>query len=103
MKKVYISGPITGIKDLNMPAFEQAADRLRYRGFTPINPHGILAPSPELVWLDYMRADIIAMMDPELVGVCTLPDWEHSRGARVEVDLAKGLGIRCESLTWWCP
>lgn len=41
--RIYISGPMTGHPDLNRPAFDAAAKRLRENGHFAINPHD-LAP-----------------------------------------------------------
>lgn len=38
MKHLYISGPITGMPDLNFPAFHAAAAALRAAGYTVTNP-----------------------------------------------------------------
>jgi nucleoside 2-deoxyribosyltransferase len=90
--KVYISGPITGRHDYNRPAFLKAADALAACGFDPINPHDVGDRlSADAVWLDYMRVDIKAMMDAD--AVLLLPDWHESKGASIEADLAKQLGI----------
>jgi hypothetical protein len=38
MKKIYLSGPMTGLPDLNFPAFHAEAARLRALGYDVINP-----------------------------------------------------------------
>ena len=37
-KKVYISGPMTGLPDFNHPSFDYKAERLIEMGFMPVNP-----------------------------------------------------------------
>lgn len=90
MKKIYIAGPMTGIPDLNFPAFHAAAKKLRAEGHEVVNPAEINA-DPSAGWLDCMRADI-----RELVG-CTaiylLPGWHKSRGATLEHHIAERLGF----------
>ena len=41
MKRVYLSGPMSGIKDSNFPAFLEWAARLRADGFEVVSPHEI--------------------------------------------------------------
>ena len=88
--KIYISGPISGLPDGNFEAFREAEEAITERGHTAINPHtdcaGFIGG-----WSDYMRADIRAMMDAD--AVLMLPDWEKSRGAALEMQLAMQLNI----------
>jgi hypothetical protein len=87
---IYISGPMTGYPEFNYPAFQNSAEKLREIGYTVISPHEIEVP--EKTWEAFMRADIKALM--ECHKVVTLPGWENSRGARIEVNLAKDLGMK---------
>jgi hypothetical protein len=87
---IYISGPMTGYPEFNYPAFQNATQQLRELGYTVISPHEIEVP--EKTWESFMRSDIKALMDCHKV--VTLPGWENSRGARIEVNLAKELGMR---------
>lgn len=89
--RVYISGPVSGIADLNRPAFDAATAHIRAEGLEPVNPLDLVPYRPELTWLDYMRSDVAALMACDEVRV--LPGWELSRGARIEVGLALDLGI----------
>jgi hypothetical protein len=88
--KLYISGPMTGIHELNKPAFNEAEVQLDAAGHAVINPvkNGVPDTSP---WLDHMRADIKMLMDCD--AVATLPGWENSKGAQIEVELARMLGL----------
>lgn len=75
---VYISGPITGVKDY-WQAFEAADDKLSSRGFAVLNP----ARLPKgMTDEQYMRIDL-AMIDAA-DAVYFLKGWENSRGARIE-------------------
>ena len=38
MKKIYLSGPMTGFKDYNYQMFNDAAKKLRAEGFEVVNP-----------------------------------------------------------------
>lgn len=90
-KKVYISGKITGVIDFNRKKFEDAEARLRERGYIPINPHKVLPFSNTRTWNDYMKADIKALMDCDMIAV--LDDWKQSKGALIEVKLALSVGL----------
>jgi len=89
MRPIYLSGPMTGLPDLNFPTFAEMTASLRAGGHTVTNPAEI---NPEGgTWIDCMRRDIAALMDCDTVA--TLPGWEHSKGARLEVLIAERLGM----------
>lgn len=86
---VYLSGPMTGLPELNFPAFHAMASRLRAAGYAVINPAELDHPTKD--WSDCLRRDIVALM--ECCTVATLSGWEHSKGARLEVLIADRLGM----------
>lgn len=88
--KIYISGPVTGIPDLNAPAFNSEAAWYRALGHEVVNPIDVKL-GQDATWLDYMRADIKLMMDCDRIHM--LPGWQASRGAVVEYNLAVALGL----------
>ncbi|MBC2692604.1 DUF4406 domain-containing protein [Pseudomonas sp. MBT-1] len=88
-KPIYLSGPMTGLVDLNFPAFHAMAARLRAAGHAVINPAEIDHPTKD--WSDCLRRDIVALM--ECYTLATLSGWEHSKGARLEVIIAERLGM----------
>ncbi|MBD8099849.1 DUF4406 domain-containing protein [Pseudomonas fluorescens] len=89
MKRIYLSGPMTGLPDLNFPAFASMTDSLRAGGHTVTNP-GELNPDGG-TWNDRMRLDIAALMECDTVA--TLPGWQESKGAQLEVLIAHHLGM----------
>ena len=89
MKRIYLSGPMTGLPGLNFPAFAAMTASLRADGHTVTNPDEINPDGGS--WNDCMRRDIAALMDCDTVA--TLPGWEHSKGARLEVLIAERLGM----------
>lgn len=108
--KVYIAGPMTGIPYFNFPAFDQAAAKLRKRGYLPLSPADIdrkagfdaLDMPEDSDWFtlpkglnlrEIVRRDVLAIVD-EADGYYTLPGWEASKGARAEVALCEWLGLR---------
>lgn len=89
MKRAYLSGPMSGLPDMNYPAFNAEASRLRDLGLHVENP----AENPEQSsWEDYMKAAIIQMLSCEIVVM--LPGWSESRGALIERELALRLGLK---------
>lgn len=95
MNRIYISGPMTGKPDLNFPAFNEAAAKLRSMGFSVANPAEI-NPDASLSWLQCMRADIKALCDCDTLVL--LPGWEDSNGAHIELQVAHRLGIKIKTL-----
>jgi hypothetical protein len=98
VKLLYVSGPMSGIKDLNFPAFIAAAEALRRAGYAVVNPVD-LNPDPKAEWKACMRADIKALVDCD--AVATLPGWKESRGAWLETRIANGLGMEVDSVEGW--
>ena len=83
-KIIYISGPMTGIKDLNFAAFKAAEDVLRsMRAQAILNPH---ASPPGMNYDQYMHLDY-AMIDIAET-IILLDGWIDSQGARKEIDYA---------------
>jgi hypothetical protein len=79
---------MTGIAGHNFPAFNEATAELETLGFVVENPaqKGVIAGWE---WTDYLRYDLKSMLDCE--AVVTLPGWRASRGARLEVRVARSL------------
>lgn len=90
MKRIYLSGPMTGLPDLNFPAFHAEALRLRDLGHEVVNP-AELNTDPTTGWHECLRADIKALLDCD--AICMLPGWEQSAGAHLEMHVAHRLGI----------
>jgi hypothetical protein len=112
---VYISGPITGMRDNNRRGFEKAHGKIidAFRGtkvwdalriinplaitgyvndcFDQINKNCHRKIKPQ--WGDYMKACI-----PELctaTHVLFIKGWEKSKGAALEWQIAEAIGIPC--------
>lgn len=90
--KIYLSGPMTGLADFNKPAFDEAARFYRAFDFEVVNPAEVELPEGEASWVNYMRADIKLLVDCQ--GVVMLAGWEASAGAKLERDIALGLGLQ---------
>lgn len=88
--RMYLSGPMSGLPDFNYPTFRRIAADLTSRGYVVSNPADNGLPDG-LSWEDYIRTDIRMLLDCDAVVV--LPGWETSRGASLEVTIARALGM----------
>lgn len=74
MTCVYLSGPMTGYADNNVPAFHEWAARLRACGFDVVSP----AEIPEAgTWELCLRADIRELCTCDAIAL--MPGWEGSK------------------------
>jgi len=89
--RVYISGKMTGVPDLNFPLFNAEAARLRALGYDVVNPVE-LCPDPAATWHDCLKADIKALLDCD--SIVMLEGWEDSQGAHLELHIAHRVGIK---------
>ena len=99
--KVYLSGKISGVEDLNRPKFERAEKELNAKGYDVVNPHKLFPAEPIRAWDEYMKNDIKHMMDCDMVAV--LDDWKDSPGACIEVNLAFCLRMKVVSADTFEP
>jgi hypothetical protein len=88
--RIYLSGPMTGLPDLNFPAFNAAAAQLRAQGLHVVNPAEINLDGTA-TWESCMRADIKALCDCTCIAL--MPGWEQSKGAHLELHIAHRLGL----------
>lgn len=89
--KLFISGPMmTGIEDLNRPAFDRVAERLREMGHTVWQPgrdtweHGTYR---------YVMKQDLAWICDHAEGIVSLPGWSESPGAQAEAALGRAIAI----------
>lgn len=95
---LYISGPMTGLPDLNYPAFYQAAQSLQDIGYQVSNPAQYPTVEGE-TWEDCLKRDLVDMF--RCSGVAVLPGWTRSRGARFEVRTARVLSMPVHTVGYW--
>lgn len=86
---IYLSGPMTGLKDKNFPAFMRAATKLRAKKHLVVNPAELNIGDPRSSWEECLRRDIKEMMKCRAIAL--LPGWRKSKGAMLEVYIAKQL------------
>ena len=100
--RVYLSGPMSGLPDLNFPAFHAEAARLRALGHDVVSPAEV-NPDHSMPWEQCLRADIKALCDCDTIAL--MPGWENSKGAHLELHVAHRIGLRvhhCAALTGEC-
>lgn len=95
--RIYVSGPMSGYEDLNHPAFNDAAKRLREAGYEVDNPAEIGHPS--LPYTDLLKEDIRVILDCD--GVAVLEGWWLSRGAQIETNVAGVIGLPIRTVGEW--
>ncbi len=89
--KIYLSGPMTGYPEYNYPLFNKTAEYIRSYGYPVFNPAECFDGDTSLPKETYMREDIKAVLECEMV--VTLPGWQESSGALLEVEVARACGI----------
>lgn len=93
MKRIYLSGPMSGLPDNNFPAFHAHAAQLRASGFEVVSPAEIPdAPSWELC----LRADLRELCTCDAIAL--MPGWERSKGANLELHVAHRIGLEVMTL-----
>jgi hypothetical protein len=90
MKRVYVSGPMSGIPLHNEPAFTKASKLLREKGYAVVSPSEMNG-TKALTWEEFLIRDLSLLFHCD--GIALLPGWEQSRGARLELAVAVKLGL----------
>lgn len=99
MKFFYLGGPMTGLPQFNFPRFNEAAGKLRVRGYPIVSPAELddqhvareamesetgSLDSVDRPYLSFLERDIELISKPECVGGIFLEGWRESRGAQGE-------------------
>lgn len=90
MKRVYISGKISGIEYEAPLLFGAAENELQAQGFDTVNPL-TLNHAHDKSWHSYMKEDIKALCDCDTIYM--LSNWADSKGAIIEHTIAMYLGL----------
>ena len=97
-KRIYLSGPMTGMHDWNRETFIEAARYLRNQGARVFNP-AFNASSNKLDTHQVCMLRDLHELTEHIDGkpfydiLAQLPGWEKSKGANVELIVAKACGI----------
>jgi hypothetical protein len=94
---IYLSGPMTGYENDNIPMFEDVARKVRRWPLDEIKdivvPHEVTKDMPrDSNWKEFVKADIKAMLDCD--AILLLKGWGESKGARLELHIALELGMK---------
>lgn len=102
--KAYLAGAMSGLPEHGFPLFRDAAVDLRARGLNIVSPVELdesegfdaltepdVSPGSEK-WAEFLARDVRVVADPSIEAVIVLPGWERSRGANLEVRVARSLG-----------
>lgn len=86
-RRIYISGPMTGLPDLNRAEFERVEKLLDGDG---LNPHK-LPHNHGKTHAEFMKEDLATLLRCD--GVIMLKGWTLSEGAQLEHTVAVACGI----------
>ena len=95
-RRVYLSGPMTGIEGWNKPAFDGAEKQLRklnihdvYNPADHIDSHSIASHCVAM----QLSLNELTSTKPWYDLLVSLPGWKQSAGARLEREVAEACGI----------
>lgn len=92
MKTIYLSGPMTGYKNMNFEAFNEKAKILRALGHVVLNPAENFDGNKDLPRSVYLKHDLQMLLRADYIYF--LPGWSGSAGAILEAMVARECGIR---------
>lgn len=84
---IYIAGPMTGIPELNRPAFNEVEKELTGHGYAVLNPAAMPLGLQESSYMDICLAMVRAADSLHM-----LKGWQNSEGAMTEYLYTKKLG-----------
>jgi hypothetical protein len=97
--RVYVSGPMTGLPQNNVPTFNAAARRLRLAGYEVVNPAELDAGEPCNTWVECLRRDLKWLVTCD--AIATLPKWKRSKGANLEIHVGKQLSFPVHTVEYY--
>jgi hypothetical protein len=97
-----MNGSKSGYKNFNYEAFNEISQILREAGYKVVNPAENGDGDQTRTWHEYMRDDIELIVD-RVDALVVLQDWENSEGAKVEVAVARALGLPVWDVSQFAP
>ena len=98
-KGIYISGPMTGIKELNRPTFDKAAQIINaIPGCRDHNPATLDYDGQPKTYRQALTAAIKMLLNPDVQAIAFLPGYNDSKGALVEMMIAASIEIETYTL-----
>lgn len=103
--QAYLAGPMRGYEDFNFPAFADATEKLRARGYKVHSPaeeevNAGFDPKTGRYPEGKHQRTIRENLRDDLCWICEyadlvvlLPGWENSKGAQAEVHCADAIGV----------
>jgi hypothetical protein len=89
-RTAYVAGKITGLPKAQVKdKFNMIATQLAGMGYQVVKP--VAVTDDTQTWDDAVRSDIKKMLECDEVHL--LPDWQESKGAQLERDIALRLGM----------
>ena len=90
---LYLSGPITGIPQLNKPAFDELREVLLPLFKNVLVPHDFFegVDTNGWAWQQYMRTCIRELATAD--SIFMMLGWSDSKGACLELEVARGIGL----------
>lgn len=101
--KVYLAGPITGIKNDNREEFSRIKDILQSDkfGYEVVSPFDFTQEpdnkgeiTEQALWNYYMRNCLYRLLGNDIELVCLMKGWKQSKGASTEAYVAEKGGIK---------
>ena len=90
-RTVYVAGKVTGLPQEEVKSkFNAISDQLKNMGYQVVKPVNVSDYARE--WDDALKSDIRKMLECDELHM--LPDWQESRGAQLERDIALRLGMQ---------
>jgi hypothetical protein len=96
--KLYIAGPMSGLPEMNYPAFNDAEKKLTLVQYETENPATNENPNDE-DYIEWLRLGIKQLLICE--GVAFLPGFGASKGAMLELHIANVLKMPIKSVDEW--
>lgn len=97
---VYLAGAMRHREDLNFPMFDEWTKELRRQGYRVVNPADLdravgfdptVHDADQSFVHEALRRDIEALLTCDALAL--LPDWKGSAGVKVELTVARAIGL----------